>query len=123
MASPDCVLRVRSSLDKGNIRLSVCKALLRGQGFASVQVGHSSETFCSSSPLDLKTCVREEGRKTFKMAAPTLYHAHVRLVLFFLLNDDRSVLAWFVSPRSLSVRRMRLLDNGIKGGNVRRVWQ
>lgn len=73
--------------------------------------------------LDLKTRVRKEGRKTFKMAAPTLCHAHVRLVFFILLNDDRSVLAWFVWPRSLSVRRLRLLDNGIKGANVRRVWQ
>lgn len=88
MASPECVLRVRSSLEKGNIRLSVCKALLQGQGFASVQVGHSLEVFCSFSP-PVKTCVKEEGRKTFKMAAPTLCHAHVTSYFFNCPKADR----------------------------------
>ena len=36
--------------------------------------------------LDLKTRVRKEGRKTFKMAAPTLCHAHVRLVFFYFIE-------------------------------------
>lgn len=80
MASPDCVLRVRSSLEKGNIRLSVCKALIRGQGFASVQVGHGSEVFCSfflSLPMAMCEDMRKGKRRIdfFKMAAPTLCHA------------------------------------------------